>query len=63
MKSPGGHRLFFCTGTGELRLRTLDEVKRRGSNRPGLCDLSFIFIEEEEEEGSESVGWYSYINI
>lgn len=62
-KPPGGRRLFFCTGTGELRVRTLDEVKRRGSKRPGLCDLLFIFIEEEEEEGSESVGWYSYINI
>lgn len=62
-KPPCGRRLFFCTGTGELRVRTLDEVKRRGSKQPGLCDLLFIFIEEEEEEGSESVGWYSYINI
>lgn len=42
-------------------------MKRRGSKQTGLCDLSFIFIteEEEEEEGSVSCGLvqlYKYIN-
>lgn len=40
-------------------------MKRRGSKQTGLCDLSFIFITEEEEEGSVSCGLvqlYKYIN-